>query len=226
MQHPELTSPMISRAMEDYLKTIHRLTTGKDKVSTSRLAQRMRCSAASVTNMLQRLSDLKLVNYEPYQGVTLTTAGTKIALETIRHHRLIELYLADVLGYSWDKVHDEAEELEHVISEEFEERIDKALGHPTLDPHGAPIPSKDGEVENQRFHSLWDAQDGESVKVGRVSDRSPEVLRYLGSIGIFPDVKISVIRRDPFSGPVHIEIGETEHTLSEELARQIFVVPA
>ncbi len=225
MQHPELAAPMISRAMENYLKTIYRLTTGNDKVSTSRLAQQLNCSAASVTNMLQKLSDLKLVNYEPYQGVTLTTTGNKIALETIRHHRLIELYLAEVLGYSWDKVHDEAEELEHVISEEFEERIDRALGYPTLDPHGAPIPSKDGEIENQTSNSLWDADGGESVKVGRVSDRNPEVLRYLGSIGIFPDAKISVIRRAPFNGPIYIEIGDTEHTLSAELARQIFVVP-
>ena len=115
---------MISRAMEDYLKAIYRTTTGKDKVSTSRLAQQKGCSAASVTNMLQKLSDLKLVNYEPYQGVTLTIAGAKIALETIRHHRLIELYLAEVLGYSWDKVHDEAEELEHVITGELAEYDD------------------------------------------------------------------------------------------------------
>ena len=137
---------MISRAMEDYLKVIYQFTSDKDKVSTSNLAQQMDCSPASVTNMLQKLAELKLVEYEPYQGVTLTPAGSKVALEILRHHRLIELYLADVLGYSWDKVHAEAEQLEHVISEEFEEKIDRALGHPTIDPHGDPIPTKEGKI--------------------------------------------------------------------------------
>ena len=131
MEHLEATPFRISKSMEDYLKTIYRLTTENNTVSTSVLAKQMECSAASITNMLQKLSNLKLVNYERYQGVTLTEAGDKIALETIRHHRLIELYLTEILGYSWDRVHDEAEELEHVISEEYEERIDKALGYPT-----------------------------------------------------------------------------------------------
>lgn len=211
--------------MEDYLKTIYRLTTGNNTVSTSALAQQMECSAASITNMLQKLSNLKLVNYERYQGVTLTEAGDKIALETIRHHRLIELYLTEVLGYSWDRVHDEAEELEHVISEEFEERIDKALGYPTLDPHGDPIPTKEGKIDHQSFHSLWDTKAGENAQVAHVSDGSPEVLRYLGSIGIFPKVKIHVMQKDSPEGPVRIKIKDTQHLLGEELARQIFVLP-
>ncbi|MDA2926255.1 metal-dependent transcriptional regulator [Acidobacteria bacterium AH-259-G07] len=216
---------MISRAMEDYLKAIYRLASGGKKVSTSRLAQEIHCSAASVTNMLQKLSAMKLVEYEPYQGVTLTGAGRKIALEVTRHHRLIELYLMEILGYSWDKVHAEAEELEHVISEEFEEKIDEALGHPTTDPHGDPIPSKDGQIDAQRLRSLWDMSGGESVKVGRVSDRNPEVLRYLASIGIFPEVEIGVVEKAPFNGPIHIQIDDAKHSLSEELARQIFVIP-
>lgn len=210
--------------MEDYIKTIYRLTTEHNTVSTSTLAKQMKCSAASITNMLQKLSNLKLVNYERYQGVTLTEAGDKIALETIRHHRLIELYLTEILGYSWDRVHDEAEELEHVISEEFEERIDKALGYPTLDPHGDPIPTKEGKINHQSFHSLWNAKARENVQVAHVSDGSPEVLRYLGSIGIFPKVKIYVMQKDSSEGPVRIKIKDTQHLLGEELARQIFVL--
>jgi len=215
---------MISRAMEDYLKAIYQSAADKDKVSTSNLAQQMNCSPASVTNMLQKLSELKLVEYEPYQGVTLTPAGRKVALEILRHHRLIELYLKDVLGYSWDKVHAEAEQLEHVISEEFEERIDRALGHPTIDPHGDPIPSKEGKIEAAPFQSLWETPGGEMVTVSRVSDRDPEVLRYLATIGVFPEVEINVLKKGPFNGPIHIEIDDSEHSLSEELATQIFVV--
>ena len=215
---------MISRATEDYLKTIYQFSADGGKVSTSRLAEGLNCSAASVTNMLQRLSELKLVDYEPYQGAVLTPAGQNIALEILRHHRLIELYLAEVLGYSWDKVHAEAEQLEHVISEEFEEKIDRALGHPTIDPHGHPIPSKDGEIEERPSRSLWDASGGEEVKVCRVSDRDPEVLRYLAEIGIFPDVELIVLKKSPFNGPIHIKVNKSEHTLSEELASQVFII--
>ena len=218
---------MISRTMEDYLKAIYQLAIErKKKVSTSALASKMECSAASVTNMLQRLSEWKLVTYRPYQGVELTDAGTRIALEMLRHHRLLELYLQEVLGYSWDKVHDEAEQLEHVISEEFEDRIDAALGYPTHDPHGHPIPAKDGTLPVQEDESLWDTDAGQTVCVLRVSDRNPEVLRYLATIGIYPQVELNVLTKAPFNGPVHVEVEEQGHSLSEELARQIFVVPA
>jgi len=215
---------MISRAMEDYLKEIFQFASDDEKVSTSNLAQQMNCSPASVTNMLQKLSELKLVEYEPYQGVTLTPTGKNIALEVLRHHRLIELYLADVLGYSWDKVHAEAEQLEHVISEEFEEKIDRAMGHPTIDPHGDPIPTKEGKIVVPPFQSLWETPAGEKVKVCRVSDRDPEVLRYLATIGILPEVEINVLKKGPFNGPILVKINDSEHSLGEELANQIFVV--
>lgn len=217
---------IISRAMEDYLKAIYQLDSSGGKVSTSQLAQQMSCSAASVTNMLQKLSELQLVRYKPYQGVTLTDAGTKVALEVLRHHRLLETYLTEVLGYSWDKVHDEAEELEHVISEEFEDRIDQALGFPTRDPHGHPIPSKEGHLPEETHDSLWATDTGGTVRVSLVSDRDPEALRYLASIGILPQVKIVVVKKAPFNGPIHVQVNETEHSLSEELARQIYVSPA
>ena len=191
--------------MEDYLKAIYQAASDEDKVSTSSLAQQMNCSPASVTNMLQKLSELKLVEYEPYQGVTLTPSGSKVALEILRHHRLIELYLADVLGYSWDK-------------------IDQALGHPTIDPHGDPIPTKEGTIAMPPSQSLWETPGGKKVQVYRVSDRDPEVLRYLATIGILPEVEINVLKKGPFNGPIHVQIEDSEHSLSEELATQIFVV--
>ncbi len=214
---------MISHAMEDYLKAIYLLSRDDRRVSTSRLAENLECSAASVTNMLQKLASLKLVQYRPYQGVDLTEAGARVALEVIRHHRLMELYLKEVLGYSWDKVHAEAEELEHVMSEELEERIDKALGYPTRDPHGHPIPGKDGTMTDERLPSLWEVQERTDVIVARVDDRDASVLRHLDSLGIHPEVEIQVLQKAPFNGPVLINLESAEHSLSEELARQIFV---
>lgn len=213
----------ISRAMEDYLKTIYQQVNHDGRISTSKLAQAMNCSPASVTNMLHKLSDLKLVEYTPYQGVSMTPPGVQIALEIIRHHRLIELYLSEILGYTWDKVHAEADRLEHVISEEFEDKIDEALGRPLRDPHGHPIPTKDGKIDVVQASSLWEVPEGDTVLVQRVNDRDPKVLRYLASIGIYPEVTLVVLKRSPFNGPLHVQVGGSEHGLSEELARQIHV---
>jgi DtxR family Mn-dependent transcriptional regulator len=214
---------MISHAMEDYLKTIYELSSRRDRVSTSAVAERLECTPASVTNMLQKLSSLQLVEYTPYHGVSLTPAGRKIALEVLRHHRLIELYLAEVLGYSWDQVHAEADELEHVISEEFESRIDAVLGHPRTDPHGAPIPTKEGHVPDEPHLTLWEASAGSQAVIKRVNDKNPEILRYLASIGIYPGVHLQVVAKAPFNGPVKVSFDDVEHSLSEELSRQIFV---
>ncbi|HUG43610.1 MAG TPA: metal-dependent transcriptional regulator [Acidobacteriota bacterium] len=224
MQEEEIAqNPVISHAMENYLKAIYQLSTASNKVSTSQLAKRMECTPASVTNMLQKLASLRLVEYTRYHGVRLTPAGKKVALEVVRHHRLLELYLADVLGFSWDKVHAEAEQLEHVISEELEARIDEALGFPTRDPHGDPIPTKEGTISGEILGSLWDASAGDQVMVKRVSDRSPEVLRYLASIEIYPEVELEVLGRGPINGPLHVNVGGRKHSLSKELAAQIFV---
>jgi DtxR family Mn-dependent transcriptional regulator len=217
---------MISRATEDYLKTIHLLSESGGRVSTSSLAEKLDCSAASVTNMLQKLASLKLVEYQPYQGVRLTEPGGKVALEVIRHHRLIELYLKEVLGYSWDKVHEEAEKLEHVISDEFAERIDKALGHPTHDPHGHPIPPKNGSLRSDHLPTLWEIPKATDVIVTRVNDHDPSVLRYLDSLGIYPQVRITVLAKGPFNGPLEVQVETVSHSLSEELARQVFVTVA
>jgi DtxR family Mn-dependent transcriptional regulator len=218
-----MREPMLSQAIEDYLKAIHFLQLAEKKVSTSAIAERLGVAQASVTGMIKKMAEMKLVEHSPYQGVELTLAGEKIALEIIRHHRLLELYLAEAMGYSWDKVHDEAEKLEHVISEEFEDKIDEFLGRPTADPHGAPIPTKDGQMPTFQGFQLSKAKAGDRVVARMVSDRDAEKLRYLGKIGLYPNIEIEVIEKAPFNGPMHIRINETFHHLGLELADMILV---
>lgn len=216
---PEITPPI-----EDYLKAIY--TVGREsggRVSTSAIAQRIEVSAASATNMMQRLADMRLVDYVPYKGVSLTAAGEKIALEVIRHHRLIELYLAEALGYPWDAVHDEAERLEHVISEEFEDRIDAMLGHPTIDPHGDPIPPKSGRLPDETSRPLTDVEEGESVTVQRVSDRDGDHLRVLASLDLVPGTRVKVLRRSEAGGAMTLERSNGTVSVAADLARTVFV---
>ncbi len=216
---------MITQAIQDYLKTIYKLGTDGKPVTTNAIAERLEVSQASVTGMMKKLADLKLISHTPYYGVELTASGRKIALEIIRHHRLLELYLAEALGYSWDRVHEEAEKLEHVISEEFEDRMAEFLGHPKTDPHGAPIPTKDGKIEERELSRLTTAASGQKVRVEQVSDKDPEMLRYLGKIGIYPDVELQVIDKAPFDGPLTVRIGKTEHHLGSGLTDNILVSP-
>jgi len=218
-----MREPVLSQAIEDYLKAIHFLQLTDKKVSTSAIAERLGVAQASVTGMIKKMAEMKLVEHSPYQGVELTLAGEKIALEIIRHHRLLELYLAEAMGYSWDKVHDEAEKLEHVISEEFEDKIDEFLGRPTADPHGAPIPTKDGQMPVFQGFALSQAEAGDRVVVRMVPDRDPEKLRYLGKIGLYPNIEIEVIDKAPFNGPMHVRLGEIFHHLGRELAQVILV---
>ena len=179
-------------------------------------------SAASATNMLQKLARLDLASYAPYRGAELTPVGERIALEIIRHHRLLELYLAEHMGYSWDAVDAEAEALEHVISEEFEERIDKLLGHPQTDPHGHPIPSKDGSIVDERmFPPLAEAPDGSAARVRRVSDRDPAALRSLGACGLYPGAAIVVVRRD--DAHMTVKVRGSEQAVPLAHAREVFV---
>ncbi|MBA3583834.1 MAG: metal-dependent transcriptional regulator [Gemmatimonadetes bacterium] len=217
--------PQITPPVEDYLKAIYSVAHegNAERVSTSEIAERMDVSAASATNMMQKLAEMRLADYVPYKGVALTSAGEKIALEVIRHHRLIELYLAEALGYSWDTVHDEAERLEHVISEEFEDRIDAMLGHPTTDPHGDPIPPRSGGLPTETLRLLSDVAVGESVVVQRVSDRDGAVLRRLSSLGIHPGVHVRVIDHAPRGGPVTLDLDETPVSIDEALARRVYV---
>lgn len=216
---------MITQAIQDYLKIIYKLSAREKAVTTNAIAERMKISQASVTGMLKKLAALKLIDYKKYYGVELTEAGKKIALEIIRHHRLLEAYLSEALGYSWDEVHDEAEKLEHHISEEFEERMAQFLGDPSFDPHGAPIPTKDGQMPQRKgnVHLLSESEAGSTVAIQQVCDTNPEVLRYLGEIGIYPDQELEVMSKAPFGGPLHVRINEIDHHLGEQLTNQIRV---
>ena len=225
-------STQTSSATQDYLKAIYQLADRPPPaptsvlVSTTALAQRLDVSAASATNMLKRLDQLGLVAHVPYHGARLTERGRAVALEVVRHHRLLETYLAQALGVPWDEVHDEAEILEHVLSEELEERISAHLGHPTLDPHGDPIPGKDLTVPDPVRTKLWDGAEGKRLVVERVSDAEPEALRYLAGLGIGLGTVVEVDGRGPVGGPLFLTLpGETEHriALSREIAEAIWV---
>jgi len=213
-----------SSSVEDYAKAVYSLEEDCEApVTTTAIAQRLGVTPGSASAMVKKLADLGLATHAPYRGVRLTEDGRRVALEVIRHHRLIELFLADVLGMPWDRVHAEAEVLEHVISEELEALIAAKLGHPTLDPHGSPIPSEDFSVPAQVTRALEDLLPGESGRLVRVSDANPEMLRYLGQRGIAPGDAFDVVDRQPFGGPLTLRFGERTEAIGGELARAMHV---
>lgn len=217
----------LTQSVEDYLKAIYELQEDAGKVSTNALAEKLGVFPGSVSGMIKKLSEEspRLIDYEKHRGVTLTLAGRKIALEVIRHHRLLELYLQQALGYSWDEVDAEAEKLEHVISEEFEDRIANLLGDPARDPHGDPIPSKDGSIANPGGEPLTNLTAGQTGRVARVRDDDPALLRYLAEIGIVPDATLVITNKAPFDGPLHVQVGSRagSHALGKQVTDQIFV---
>ena len=219
---------MLSPTVENYLKEIYKLQVRHDPpVSTSALAEAMDVSSASVTNMAKRLDELGLVGYESYRGVTLSPAGTKVALEIIRHHRLLELYLKQVMDYSWEQLHEEAEHLEHHISEEFETKLEELLDYPTHDPHGHPIPARDGTVQEVRAHPLAHAEVGATVQVHHLEDADPELLHHLEDLGLMPRTIVEIKERAPFDGPltltVHTPEGPTTEVVGQTVAGAVFV---
>ena len=220
--------PQISSAVEDYAKAIYALEAlGSGSVTTTAIAERMGVTAASASGMVRKLCELDLVSHEPYKGVQLSPKGARVALEVIRHHRLLELYLAQDLGVPWDRVHDEAEVLEHVLSEELEELIAAKLGHPTRDPHGDPIPSVDLVIEEVATESLATLEPGAHGLFVRISDADPKMLRYLAERGIAPGDEFEVLDRQPFEGPLFVRFGDTVQVLGGALARAMRVeVPA
>lgn len=211
-----------TESAQDYLKAIYSLERSSPEVSTSAIAARLGVSPASVTAMIKRLSDQGYLTYHRYRGVALTQSGQALALEVIRHHRLLEAYLHDSLGMPWDKVHAEAEVLEHVISEDLEDLIAGSLGNPTHDPHGDPIPPKSGQYKEVRYQPLIEAKLG-TVRVERVSDRDSEALRYLSTLGLTPGAAITVLEKEPFGGPVWIKVGSERRALGSQLAASIYV---
>ncbi len=213
----------LTQSMENYLKAMFEILEHDERATTSSIADRMGIAAPSVTAMVKKLAELKLVAHEPYQGVTLTRVGEMAAIEVVRHHRLIEKYLADALGVPWDLVHDEAEKLEHVISEDLEDRIDGALGHPTVDPHGAPIPARDGTVVRVIARPLSDAAHGDRVVVVEVDDRDPNLLRYLGERQLYPGTLVEVVRVEPYGGPTVLRVGESEFSIGRDAVAMIRV---
>jgi DtxR family transcriptional regulator, Mn-dependent transcriptional regulator len=210
----------VSNAVQDYAKAIWSLGQRDDMpVSTSALAERLDVSPASASAMVKRLESMGLVEREPYHGVQLTRAGERVALEVLRHHRLLELYLAEALGMSWDRVHEEAEVLEHAISPELSELIATKLGNPTHDPHGDPIPTAEGEIDEQPTRALADLAPGDRGRFTRVSDSNPDMLRYLSERGIAPGDEVELTGREPFGGPLTVRAKGREHALGEQLAR-------
>jgi len=211
----------LTRSVEDYLKAIYRLSPEGRPASTSEIAHLLDLSAPSVSGMVKRLSELGLLEHIPYKGVQLTDAGRRAALRMVRRHRLIEAYLVEFLGYGWDTVHPEAERLEHAVSDTLVERMAAALGHPTVDPHGDPIPEADGSIHELATTALHEVAVGSTVEIRRVDEGDPERLRYLAALGLVPGVTITLVDRQPFGGPVTVDAAGVRHLIGPELAQVV-----
>jgi DtxR family Mn-dependent transcriptional regulator len=213
----------LSDSIQDYLKEIYKLQSDAGRATTSAVAERMGVAASSATAMVKKLTALGLAAHEPYRGVVLTQAGEAVAVEVIRHHRLLEQYLAQTLGLSIDAVHAEADRLEHALSEELEALIDESLGYPTHDPHGDPIPDADLRIDKQELGSLEALDEGEEATVRRVPDGDPGLLRYLAELGLVPGRRVRLRAAAPFEGPLTVEVDGQRNAISRALAARISV---
>ena len=216
-----VTHEPLTRSVEDYLKVIYNLSLEGRAAATSDIAHRLELSAPSVSGMVKRLSEQGLLEHVPYKGVQLTVEGRRAALRMIRRHRILEVYLVARLGYTWDTVHEEAERLEHAVSDGLIERMAEALGNPEADPHGEPIPTAEGWVEEVQATPLAEIPAGETVEVRRVTAGDPDRLRYLASVGLQPGAIVTVIERQPFSGPITLRVAEQERVIGHELAESL-----
>ncbi len=218
-----------SEAVEDFLKTIYILQKSYELVPTSIIAQQLNITPPSATDMAKKLADGQrlqepLVIHERYKGVRLTDLGESIALEVLRHHRLIELYLVKALGYTWDEVHDEADKLEHHISERFEARIAEYLGHPEIDPHGDPIPTLEGNMpSDEHLIGLDELPPHQTGIIARLLDQTPEKLQYLAGKGLTPGARVIITEREPYDGLTHIQVAQANHVLSQSVTRSVLV---
>jgi len=214
----------VSAAVEDYLKTIYKLESrGGGAVTTTALARRLQVSPSSASAMLRKLDAMGLATHTHYRGVHLTDSGRRLALRVLRRHRLLELFLTETLGLSWDRVHDEAEVLEHTLSAELEEVIAAKLGHPVRDPHGDPIPTRDGQVHEEPTESLASLPPGAIGRLVRVSDSDPQMLRYLTARGVALGDRAEVVERHPFGGPLLVRFGDAVHPIGTQLAQAMRV---
>jgi DtxR family transcriptional regulator, Mn-dependent transcriptional regulator len=216
-------TPAVTAPVEDYLKVIFELESAAGVAGTNEIATELGFAPASVSGMVRRLAEQGLITHERYRGVRLTKAGRKAALRTIRRHRVIEAYLTRALGYPWDRVHDEAERLEHAASDELIDRMAAAIGEPTTDPHGAPIPTREGTLDDPPVRPLADIGVGERVLIQRVGDRDAGQLRYLAELGITPGCQVEVVSRAPFDGPIELRVGRVTRAIGPALAKQILV---
>lgn len=216
---------MLSPAVEDYLKVIYKLQTRGDApaVSTGEVARAMEVSAPSATSMIKRLDELGFLTYTSYRGAVLTESGKKVALEVIRHHRLLELYLREVMGYAWNEVHDEAEHLEHHISETFESKIEEMLGYPTRDPYGHPIPGRDGSLDAVSSRSLAQLDVGETARIDYIADEDADLLHLLEARGLLPDAHVEVTETRPLEGLLTVAVDGAKQIVGEPVAAKIFV---
>ncbi len=220
-----MINDIITQSIQDYLKHIFELSEGGSPASTNDLAARLKIAPASVTGMVQKLAAANppLVNYRKHQGATLTDEGKRFALEIIRHHRLLETWLVETLGYTWDEVHEEACRLEHVISEDFEARIAAALGHPSRDPHGEPIPGADLKMPEDGSTSLSSLRPEQAATIIRVNANDPDLLRHLDELGLVPGAKIEIITHSPFDGNLTIKLDKSEYVIGPAITNNIFV---
>ena len=218
-------SDPLTAPVEDYLKAIYTIGRGTGAAATNEIAQRLAPAPASVSGMVRRLADQGLLAYERYHGVKLTESGRRAALRTLRRHRVIEAYLSRALGYPWDRVHEEAERLEHAASDELVDRMAATIGEPDVDPHGAPIPTRDGSVDETEYTSLRDLAVGASGVVALVSDEDPAMLRYLQQLSILPGKRVTVKSRAPYDGPITLSIGRHELSIGPVLAANVLIAP-
>jgi DtxR family Mn-dependent transcriptional regulator len=221
----ESGTEVLTAPVEDYLKAIYAIGKGSGPAATNEIAQRLAIAPASVSGMVRRLADQGLLAYERYHGVKLTESGRRAALRTLRRHRVIEAYLSRALGYPWDRVHYEAERLEHAASDELVDRMAATIGEPEVDPHGAPIPTRDGSVDETEYTSLAQLEAGTPGVVVRVSDEDPGMLRYLAELSIVPGKKITVKSHAPYDGPITLSVGRQEFSIGRALAANVLIAP-
>jgi DtxR family Mn-dependent transcriptional regulator len=214
---------ILSEAIEDFLKAVYLLQQEQDRVQTSALAEALNITAPSTTEMAKKLAKANLVVHEPYRGIRLTPAGERVALEIVRNHRLLELFLVRTLGYSWDEVHEEAERLEHAVSDRLIQRIAEYLGNPRYDPHGDPIPGPSGELARRELTPLSEWPLGKKGVVARLRDQAPEMLRYLAENGLVIGAQVEVVKADPFDGPITLLVDESRQVIGANVAHYVLV---